>query len=214
MNKKTVVPGVFIGLAGILLLSGFQLKHDNQSLDFASDTGYFYHASDETIKAVAQGGETGSRIQVFMDKLYADLNKNVKNCRIKRVSEGVIGSFNTDIIFEPNSPMLKSTSDNGLDQCIKVLRRYKNIRILITNHTDSDGTDEFNQELTNERAVTLMTFFQKNGISAKHLRSEGRGESQPVGDNKTTEGKLINRRVDVIIYADQKLIKAAKKGVI
>ena len=79
---------------------------------------------------------------------------------------------------------------------IRVIKSHSDLRIKITGHTDSDGSDEYNEDLSQRRAESLVNFFVRNGMQRDRIVIDFKGEKEPVGSNKTDEGKQSNRRVD------------------
>jgi outer membrane protein OmpA-like peptidoglycan-associated protein len=102
-------------------------------------------------------------------------------------------------LFDVNSDKLKPTSYGTLKEIAAVLSENADVKVKIVGHTDSDGDDAKNLELSKRRAASVITALSKEfGISESRLESDGMGETKPVGDNKTAEGKAQNRRVEFI----------------
>jgi outer membrane protein OmpA-like peptidoglycan-associated protein len=74
--------------------------------------------------------------------------------------------------------------------------------LLIVGHTDSQGSDEYNQGLSQRRASAASTYLMAQGVSAARLRTLGRGEMEPVASNDAESGRQLNRRVEIAIYAN------------
>lgn len=96
--------------------------------------------------------------------------------------------------FESSSAQLLSGSSTVLDDAVATLRRYPELRIEIAGHTDSSGADAYNQGLSARRAQAVLDYFRAAGV-ANALTARGYGESQPIADNATAEGRAQNRRV-------------------
>lgn len=104
-----------------------------------------------------------------------------------------------EILFEVNSAVLLPASFPVLDQLGETLKAYPDLRILITGHTDSDGSADKNLQLSKARAAAVKTYFEtKFKIEANRLETTGAGASKPVADNKTAAGKAKNRRVEFV----------------
>ena len=84
--------------------------------------------------------------------------------------------------------------------------------MLVEGHTDNSGSDAINQPLSERRAQAVATSTIARGVSSSRVTTQGYGSTQPVGDNSTVEGKQANRRVEVAIYANEKMKKAAENG--
>lgn len=103
------------------------------------------------------------------------------------------------ILFATGSDRIRPESTPTLEEIGKMLRDHPELRLAIEGHTDSDGEDGFNQELSQRRAAAVRTYLTTQlGIDGSRLESAGFGESRPVGDNKTAEGKQQNRRVELV----------------
>ena len=117
--------------------------------------------------------------------------------RSKLLKEGKFST--TGILFDSGSDKIKPESYGTLKQIADALKQESNMKILIVGHTDADGNDSANLELSKKRAAsvkaTLTTDF---GVSAANLQTDGKGKNEPVGNNSTTEGKAQNRRVEFI----------------
>ncbi len=123
--------------------------------------------------------------------------KGIPDTRHKLVDEGKFST--TGILFDVNSSTIKPESNGVLKEIASVLKEHSNINVLIVGHTDSDGGDKENLELSRKRAEAVrQALVTDYGIDEKRMKPEGKGESQPVADNKRKEGKSANRRVEFI----------------
>jgi OOP family OmpA-OmpF porin len=117
--------------------------------------------------------------------------------RSKLLTEGKIISYG--IYFDVNSDKVKPESYGALNEIAKVLAENPSVRIQIVGHTDSDGDDAKNLDLSKRRAASVMNELSKNfGIDASRMTTDGKGESQPVASNDTPANKAKNRRVEFI----------------
>lgn len=101
--------------------------------------------------------------------------------------------------FATNKTEILPTSEEDLQYLYKVMSENPKIRILITGHTDSQGSDEFNQRLSEGRSASVKAEMVKRGIDASRIETDGKGESEPVDTNATDEGRQHNRRVQITI---------------
>jgi outer membrane protein OmpA-like peptidoglycan-associated protein len=117
--------------------------------------------------------------------------------RNKLITEGKF--VTTGITFDVNSATIKPESYGTLKTIAQVLQDNADVRVKIIGHTDSDGDDNANMALSKKRAEAVKAVLSSDfGVNASRLESDGKGESQPVGDNKTPEGKANNRRVEFV----------------
>jgi outer membrane protein OmpA-like peptidoglycan-associated protein len=122
--------------------------------------------------------------------------KGLPDTRHKLVDEGKFST--TAILFDVNEATLKPASYGTIKEVAGILKEYKDLRIKITGHTDGDGNDKDNLTLSQKRAAAVKTaLVSEYGIEDARLETDGKGEGEPVGDNKTKEGKAANRRIDM-----------------
>ncbi|MBX3254698.1 MAG: OmpA family protein [Chitinophagaceae bacterium] len=123
--------------------------------------------------------------------------KGLPDTRHKLLNEGRLST--TGILFNINSHTLLPQSNAVLNEIAGVLAKHSELSIRIIGHTDSDGDEAANQELSEKRAASVKQFLVRHfNIDASRIESEGAGESQPIGDNHTREGKANNRRVEFV----------------
>jgi len=104
-----------------------------------------------------------------------------------------------DVQFESNSSELTSGSSETLDKVVDGMSKYSDLRIEIQAHTDSMGEADYNQYLSEQRAKSVRDYLVGKGIAANRMETKGYGESKPVADNSTREGRAKNRRVELKI---------------
>ncbi len=103
------------------------------------------------------------------------------------------------VYFDTNSANIKSVSIPVLDKNVNLLKQYPELRIAIEAHTDSMGSDDYNLKLSRKRAEAIYNYFISQGISANRMKAIGCGETRPIADNSTAEGRALNRRVEIQI---------------
>jgi OmpA-OmpF porin, OOP family len=123
--------------------------------------------------------------------------KGLPDTRHKLIEEGKFST--TGILFDVNSATIKPESNGVLKEIADVLKQFPEIKVNIIGHTDSDGSDATNLELSKKRAAAVKDILAKEfGIDKSRIESDGKGETLAVGDNKTKEGKAQNRRVEFV----------------
>tara|TARA_B110000285_G_C15118591_1_gene615641 strand:- start:1573 stop:2442 length:870 start_codon:yes stop_codon:yes gene_type:complete len=100
------------------------------------------------------------------------------------------------VFFDFDKHDIRSEHKTFLDGLIKIVKGHSDLRVIVTGHTDSDGTDSYNDGLSKRRAQAIIDYFVLNGLSADRLDFDFKGELMPVDTNNTSEGKQRNRRVD------------------
>ncbi len=163
----------------------------------------------------AVGAGAGAIIGKKMDKAKAEAEQ-VKNAQVETVTdnnglEAVKVTFDSGILFATGKAELSATAKNSLVQFAKVLNNNRDCDIAIIGHTDNTGSDAINQPLSVSRANSVDSYLKSCGVSASQIKSvEGQGSSNPVADNSTAAGRQQNRRVEVYMYASQKMIQEAQ----
>lgn len=129
----------------------------------------------------------------------------IKNIRIAEGSKKLYDRIMADgkfvtrgILFDVNKATIKPESMGVINQIIKMMKKHEDLRLSIQGHTDSDGDKDFNQGLSEKRAAAVKRILVESGIDASRLETKGFGESKPVADNSTPEGKANNRRVEFV----------------
>ncbi len=178
------------------------------------------HIAGNTAIGAAVGGAVGAGAGAIigkkMDKAKAEAEK-VKNAQVEEVKDAngldaVKVTFDSGILFQTNKADLSTTAKNSLAQFAQVLNNNKDCDIAIIGHTDNTGNDAINQPLSVSRANSVNNYLKSCGVSASQIKSvEGQGSSNPVADNSTAEGRKQNRRVEVYMYASQKMINEAQQ---
>ena len=163
----------------------------------------------------AVGAGAGAIIGKKMDKAKAEAEA-VNNAQVESVTDAnglqaVKVTFDSGILFATNKADLSATAKNSLAQFAQVLNNNKDCDIAIIGHTDNTGSDAINQPLSVSRANSVNNYLLSCGVSAAQIKSvEGQGSTNPVASNATKEGRQQNRRVEVYMYASQKMIQDAE----
>jgi len=164
------------------------------------------------IIGAAVGGTAGALIGSHMDKQAEEMERDIENAKIERIGEGIKITFDSGILFETNSTTLQSQAKTNIANLAVILNKYPDTNILVTGHTDYDGTDEYNQSLSERRAESVSDYTMGQGVISSRLSVIGLGELEPIASNETVEGKQLNRRVEIAIFANEDLKKAAERG--
>jgi outer membrane protein OmpA-like peptidoglycan-associated protein len=181
--------------------------------------GIIGHIAGNTAIGAAVGGAVGAGAGAIigkkMDKAKAEAEA-VKNAQVESVTDAngldaVKVTFDSGILFATNKAELSTTAKNSLAQFAQVLNNNRDCDIAIIGHTDNTGSDAINQPLSVNRANSVNNYLKSCGVSASQIKSvEGQGSSNPVADNSTAAGRQQNRRVEVYMYASQKMIQEAQ----
>lgn len=93
------------------------------------------------------------------------------------------------------------------------LKNFPETNVLIIGHTDDTGSDAYNSRLSERRAESVKNFATMQGIPSQRLNTQGKGEGEPIAENTTEDGRAKNRRVEIVIVANEKMKEEAKKSV-
>jgi outer membrane protein OmpA-like peptidoglycan-associated protein len=162
------------------------------------------------ILGAAIGGAAGAYIGDYMDKQAEEIERDIAGATVERVGEGIKITFDSGIMFDVGKAALKQPSRDELGKLAVILNKYEDTNILLEGHTDATGTDEYNLDLSRQRAQSVSNHLAGVGVNATRFTIMGYGESQPVASNDTEDGRQQNRRVEVAIYANDKLKKVAE----
>lgn len=163
------------------------------------------------------GAGAGALIGRHMDKV-AEQARQVENAKVEEVTDkngfkAVKVTFDSGILFATNKADLNASSMNDLSKFSSVLKNNADCHVDVYGHTDSTGNDGINIPLSYKRAQSVQTYLLGCGVPASQFQKiEGKGSSAPVADNATADGRKLNRRVEVYLYASQTMLDAANNG--
>lgn len=160
----------------------------------------------------AVGGTAGAFIGRRMDRQAAEIKQTVPGATVERQGEGILVKFSSGILFDVNKTDLKPDAETNLRNLATSMNNNPQTNILIVGHTDNTGSVELNQNLSVRRAESVKDYLVSNGVNASRLRTEGKGESEPIADNSTEAGRAQNRRVEIAIVANDQLKQEAQNS--
>ena len=149
------------------------------------------------------GGAAGAIIGHQMDQQAKEIDQNVPGATVERVGEGIQVTFESGLLFDFDSDVVREQARSNLRNLAASLDKYPNSDLLIVGHTDDVGTDSYNQGLSERRARAAADFLAAQGVARTRLRATGLGEAEPVVANESDANRARNRRVEVAIYASQ-----------
>jgi outer membrane protein OmpA-like peptidoglycan-associated protein len=165
------------------------------------------------ILGAAVGGAAGAIIGNYMDKQAEEIERDLEGARVERVGEGIKITFASGILFDVNKSSLQTAATADLSKLATILNKYEDTEVLIEGHTDSTGPHDYNLTLSLRRSQTVANYIADLGVLANRFHMMGYGPDQPVASNSTATGRQANRRVEIAIYANDKLKDAAEKQV-
>ncbi len=158
------------------------------------------------------GGAAGAIIGDYMDAQAEEIDSQVEGATVERVGEGIRVVFDTGLLFTTDSSTLTSTSRYNIQKLANILNKYYDTNIVIEGHTDSQGSEAYNQRLSEQRAEAVASLLRAYNVSSHRVSTVGYGETRPVASNETASGRRLNRRVEVLIYANDALKEQAETG--
>jgi outer membrane protein OmpA-like peptidoglycan-associated protein len=182
--SKTTMGATFGALGGAILGAAAASKNDRKK-------GVLIGAG---IGAIA-GGSAG----YYMDRQEDKLRKQLRGSGVSVTRQGdkIILNMPSNITFDVDRSELKPQFKNTLDSVVLVLNEFTSTLITIGGHTDSTGSNEYNQQLSERRALSVAEYLANKGVAQQRLAAQGFGETRPIATNSTKEGRAQNRRVEL-----------------
>ena len=163
------------------------------------------------------GGVAGAAVGYTMDKQIKELKESTAGSGVDVTEadngQSILVNLPEGVTFDVGSYTLKPQFRMTLDNIAQSMTQYPDSLIDIYGHTDSTGSDAFNQTLSENRAQTAANYLATRGVSGARIRSQGFGKTMPVADNATEDGRRRNRRVEIkIVPITQEQVQAARQG--
>ncbi len=225
--KKNFMKSFIVALCAAMLLSGCASMNNTAKGSMIGAAGgaalgllvghFAGNKAIGTAVGTAVGAGTGAIIGHRMDKAAAAAAE-IENATVETITDAnnltaVKVTFDSGVLFATNKYDLNNAVKADLAQFANVLKEYNDADIAIMGHTDSTGNDAINDPLSLNRANSVANYLKSLGVASTQIKSvEGYGSKVPVADNATAEGRQKNRRVEVYLYASQRMIDAANNG--
>ena len=163
------------------------------------------------------GGVAGGVVGYQMDKQIKELREKTEGTGVDVTptdnGQAILVNLPDGVTFDVASYTLKPEFRTTLDQIAASMNQYPNSLIDVYGHTDSTGSDAYNQTLSENRAATVGNYLASRGVSPARIRTQGFGETMPVASNDTIDGRTRNRRVEIkIVPVTQEDVAAARSG--
>lgn len=153
----------------------------------------------EKIVGAGIGALAGAGIGAYMDRQERELRERTAGTGVEVVRRGdeLVLDMPSGITFDFDSSTVRPEFRSTLDQVADTLRRYEQTYVDVYGHTDSVGSDAYNQTLSERRAGAVASYLITRGVQSARLATRGFGESEPIASNETEEGRAQNRRVEI-----------------
>ena len=161
-------------------------------------------SSSTTRRAIigaAAGGAAGLIIGRQMDQQAKEIRQRVAGATVERVGEGIEVTFASELLYSVDADQLRPAGEQNLRDLATTFDRYRDTDLLIIAHTESVGSERYNQELSERRARSVRDFFVMQGVPVDRLHSTGRGGREPLHATVTNDGRHPNQRIEVAIFA-------------
>ncbi len=200
--------GVVIGAAGGAVIGGV----------IGNNVGNKNNTALGAILGAVVGGVAGGIIGNKMDKQAEKIKTEIPGAKVERVGEGIDVTFDENnpdgtkagVYFETNKYNISPNSQLALDKLQKIFAEYPETNILVEGHTDNVGTDTYNMGLSQRRASAVGNYLKAAGVSSSRVIIKWYGESQPKVENNSDGNRALNRRVEFVITANEKMKAEAK----
>ncbi|MGI9436312.1 MAG: OmpA family protein [Geminicoccaceae bacterium] len=166
-----------------------------------------------TIAGAVAGAAAGGGIGYLMDSQEREFKEELKReqaaneIEIERVRDDLLKlTLDSEVSFDFDSASIKPAFASSLTKLANVLAKYDRNRVTIVGHTDSTGSDAYNQTLSERRAQSVMDELVNRGVPGAIMSAEGRGEREPRTENDTEAGRQLNRRVEILIQPDSSTV--------
>lgn len=155
----------------------------------------------EKLLGAGIGGLAGAGVGAYMDKQERDLRARTAGTYVQVIRQGddLVLNIPSGITFAYDSATVQPQFQRTLDQVADTLGQYNQTYIDVYGHTDSTGSDSYNQTLSQRRATSVADYLSSHGVQSARIGTRGYGESQPIASNDTDAGRAANRRVEVKI---------------
>jgi len=144
--------------------------------------------------------ETERKARVEAEKKAQDaMDALAKSMAVKNDTRGTVITLSGGLLFATGASTLLPGAQTQLNQVADALKTQAEHHFVVEGHTDNQGTDKINDDLSTRRANAVRDYLIVRGVSAAAITAQGYGSTRPIGDNKSTEGRAMNRRVEIIV---------------
>ena len=167
---------------------------------------YHQNRTKGAVIGAVGGGLAGGAVGAYMDSQKRDLEKNLSReiqsgqARVEKLPNDVVRiTITSQTAFDTDSVNIKPGFHSTLDKLADVVVRYGKTTLTIVGHTDNVGSDQYNQKLSERRALSVAQYFESRHVSPLRLATLGKGEGAPVASNNSESGRQANRRVEIYV---------------
>ena len=177
--------------------------------------GYAIGGGKGAAAGAVLGGLLGGGVGYMMDKQEKEFKQELARSQaqtqaailegVRKEQDAIILTFKSDVLFNINSATINpgAYSSGEISRVATIMNKYPDTTIQIIGYTDSTGSEAYNQQLSQQRAISVLNALAAQGVNASRMTAIGMGESNPIADNSTAEGRMLNRRVNIKIQPYQ-----------
>lgn len=178
-----------------------QIKKKYGKITWASDETSYYYIDDVSVIEVSDSSQCDCKTAYNTQRVILTQKPKKKSSFKTKDSFKIVKEFIlNDVNFDKDQWVLNSNSYQTLDKVVEELSKSKSLKIIVIGYTDSIGSDSYNIELSQRRALAVEQYFIRKGISNERITTKGLGKVNPIDVNDTEEGRRKNRRVEIKIY--------------
>ena len=169
------------------------------------------HRAGGALIGAATGAIAGGLIGSYLDKQAAELDA-IPGVEVEKRDDSILVNFQSQLLFDSGSSSLHPGAYDRLRTLARTLNNYPKSQIIIKGHTDAEGSERFNQSLSEQRADRVRSFLISEGVATSRITALGFGESLPVATNSTRDGRSQNRRVELEIRPHEDVMHGGGSG--
>ena len=190
-KTSSTATGAGIGAGSALLLSYIANRNKSSS-----------ERNKRMLRDAGIGAIVGGGVGYYMDSQEAKLRKQLRGTgvSVQRVGNNINLIMPSNITFASDGRNLNSQFYNVLDSVVLVIQEFNKTTVVVAGYTDSTGSNAYNQKLSEDRAKSVADFFVNKRVNPARLDVVGFGEKSPIADNKSKQGRSLNRRVEITLF--------------
>src|ERR1051325_11091976 len=195
--SRGVLAAAAVGMAGATACQSLQ-SHKEKGAVIGAAGGAVAgavvgHATGSTARGAiigaAVGGTAGAIIGHQMDQKAKEIMASVPGATVTRVGEGLVVTFESGLLFDFDSDQLRAEARKNLDNLAANLESFGDSKLMLIGHTDSQGTDSYNEGFSRRRSSPVASYLISRGVPSVRIESVGRGETEPIASNDTEAGR-------------------------
>lgn len=209
MKQTILIASIAIALAGCAANDPNKRTKTGAAVGAAAGTAVGYAVDDGAggaLAGAAIGALAGAGVGRYMDNQQREMEAALaeeqrrNEMEVQRLQDQSLKiDISNEVSFDFDSAAIKPAFEPSLNKVADVLNRYPKTTVHVIGHTDSKGSESYNQQLSERRAQSVVDYFTRQGVRNSRLVALGRGETQPRATNDTEAGRQLNRRVEIIV---------------